>query len=642
MKLKSSILILALLVSSLAVAVPMARAVDPEFQFNPDPVIANVGTEVEIQIRLNTVGSFNAWEATIRWNKNVLKYKGITWGWLSTEDIGDFNDDYVLDSTDLGIMGAAWGAFIGDPNWNPACDLNGDGVIDSTDLGTLGAHWGHFGTPSETELAVLSPIGNELSIYEGFNDPAYENPGSTPFLLATVKFLVLSGGISNLEFLDYEHLWGAGAVLIPCTTNDGYLYTLQPFVDFTMTPANAATFNYKSARPGETITFDGSASSSADGDTITGYAWSIDGLANGTAVTTTGSFATYSKTAHDVALTVSDSGGHSYTLHKPYTVNRDISMFSIWPSMEDYQGSIEFEFVSGKYVVILVRYANIGTITEYTDNAFGDFPATAEVQLYLIHSDGTEEKIDSTYGGRLRRYWNYTQNAAALTRLYDWQPVVGVSRWKFWDLWGASPETDLHFKANFTDTATGNDPFIGDTDLANNELWFGPFDIVAGSDHDIRIEGIYEYDDCGYYTPIAPFGTAYKYYYGGKFLNPVSGVMGPFDPVQPGMQFNLTVDMSNVGAFDETGVVWHVYAGDTEIYTSTDDLDTATGYFSFEFPWDTTLFAGVYTLTVYVEPVSGETGLWATWDNNTPENNAFYGLKYFNAYDDWGVLTAHP
>jgi hypothetical protein len=648
MKLKSSILILALLVSTLAVAVPMARAVVPQFQFDPDPVIANVGTEVKIQIRLDTVGSFNAWEATIRWNKNVLQYKGITWGWLA-EDIGDFNDDYVVDSTDLGIMGSVWGMFDTDPGWlpnGPVADLDPTGNIDSTDLGILGAHWGHFKNMEVTELAVLDPIGNALSIYEGFNDPALEVPGSTPFLMATVKFLVLSGGISNLEFLDYEHIWGAGAVLIPCTTNDGYLYTLQPFVDFTMTPANSATFNYKGARAGETITFNGSASSSADGDTITGYSWSIDGGANGTAVTTTGSFATYSKTAHDVALTVSDSGGHSYTLHKPYTVNRDISIFSIWPSMEDYQGSIQFSFVSGKYVVILVRIANIGTITEYTDNTFGDFPSTARLQLWWIHEDGTEEKIyEPSSGTRIRRYWNYTAGAAALTRLYDWQPVVGVSHWKFFDLWGATPETGCYFKANFTDSVSGLYPFDGDTDASNNELMFGPFNITAGFDHDTRIEGVWTYDSVGYYLPVQPFGTTFKYGYGQKFYGIFTGAPGPFDPMPPGTISNVTVAISNVGINDET-VTWHVYAAGTEIYNSTDVLDTITGYFEFTFGWNTTLFPGLSTLTVYVEPVAGETDPagfpWATWDNNTPENRATYGLTFFNAYDDWVIQSSYP
>jgi len=57
---------------------------------------------------------------------------------------GDINGDGVVDSTDLGTMGSAWNAFLGDLNYNPACDLNGDGVVDSADLGIMGAHWNEF------------------------------------------------------------------------------------------------------------------------------------------------------------------------------------------------------------------------------------------------------------------------------------------------------------------------------------------------------------------------------------------------------------------------------------------------------------------------------------------------------------------
>lgn len=55
---------------------------------------------------------------------------------------GDINGDAVVDSTDLGILGAAWGAFTGDANYNPNADIDNNEVIDSTDLGIMGAHWG--------------------------------------------------------------------------------------------------------------------------------------------------------------------------------------------------------------------------------------------------------------------------------------------------------------------------------------------------------------------------------------------------------------------------------------------------------------------------------------------------------------------
>lgn len=56
---------------------------------------------------------------------------------------GDLNQDGSVDSTDLGILGVAWGAASGGPNWNPICDIYEDGAIDSSDLGILGVHWGY-------------------------------------------------------------------------------------------------------------------------------------------------------------------------------------------------------------------------------------------------------------------------------------------------------------------------------------------------------------------------------------------------------------------------------------------------------------------------------------------------------------------
>jgi len=55
---------------------------------------------------------------------------------------GDINEDRVVDSTDLGMLGTSWCKFSGDPFYNPNADINFDGVVDSTDLGIMGSHWG--------------------------------------------------------------------------------------------------------------------------------------------------------------------------------------------------------------------------------------------------------------------------------------------------------------------------------------------------------------------------------------------------------------------------------------------------------------------------------------------------------------------
>lgn len=57
---------------------------------------------------------------------------------------GNLNADSAVDSTDLGILGSAWGAFLGEVNYVPEADIDDNGVVDSTDLGIMGAHWGEF------------------------------------------------------------------------------------------------------------------------------------------------------------------------------------------------------------------------------------------------------------------------------------------------------------------------------------------------------------------------------------------------------------------------------------------------------------------------------------------------------------------
>jgi parallel beta-helix repeat protein len=55
---------------------------------------------------------------------------------------GDINHDRSIDSADMGLLGIAWGAFLGNPNWNAACDLNEDEAVDGSDLGWMGINWG--------------------------------------------------------------------------------------------------------------------------------------------------------------------------------------------------------------------------------------------------------------------------------------------------------------------------------------------------------------------------------------------------------------------------------------------------------------------------------------------------------------------
>ena len=49
----------------------------------------------------------------------------------------DFNQDGMVNGSDLGLLFAAWGECNGCPE-----DLNGDGLVDGSDLGLVFAAWG--------------------------------------------------------------------------------------------------------------------------------------------------------------------------------------------------------------------------------------------------------------------------------------------------------------------------------------------------------------------------------------------------------------------------------------------------------------------------------------------------------------------
>jgi len=66
-------------------------------------------------------------------------YVGIVYPLYNSPDI---NKDGTVDSSDLGILGIAWGSTSGDPNYISDADLNRDSIIDSVDLGMIGTGWG--------------------------------------------------------------------------------------------------------------------------------------------------------------------------------------------------------------------------------------------------------------------------------------------------------------------------------------------------------------------------------------------------------------------------------------------------------------------------------------------------------------------
>lgn len=58
---------------------------------------------------------------------------------------GDLNDDNVINSADLAIAKAAYGATPSSPNWSPRADFNMDGVINNFDLAYIMKNFGQSG-----------------------------------------------------------------------------------------------------------------------------------------------------------------------------------------------------------------------------------------------------------------------------------------------------------------------------------------------------------------------------------------------------------------------------------------------------------------------------------------------------------------
>lgn len=146
------------------------------------------------------------------------------------------------------------------------------------------------------------------------------------------------------------------------------------------------------------------------GNWINEYHWYVDNTYVEMGPILNHLFALYSRTAHNVTLMVVDIEGHSSVVTRMHTVDRDIAVLGIWPSMERYMGSIQFSIPVGKYVVIRVGIDNLGTIIEYTDNGKGDFPSGTNLGLYAIYPNGDERSLRSWSDVEIRRY-GYAENA---------------------------------------------------------------------------------------------------------------------------------------------------------------------------------------------------------------------------------------
>ena len=62
-------------------------------------------------------------------------------GYFSNKILGDVNGDRIVDGADFSLMGGAYRAEPGDPNWLDDADINRDGIVDGADFSIAGGNY---------------------------------------------------------------------------------------------------------------------------------------------------------------------------------------------------------------------------------------------------------------------------------------------------------------------------------------------------------------------------------------------------------------------------------------------------------------------------------------------------------------------
>jgi len=136
---------------------------DVDVTFFADLNATILGDEIVIgNLTIHSLLNGTSVVASLTWNtsgaaKGVYTVSAYAWPTLGETDTsdntfsdgqvyigipGDISADHVVDSTDLGMLGLAYGSYRGASNYASEADLNDDGVVDSVDLGLMGAYWG--------------------------------------------------------------------------------------------------------------------------------------------------------------------------------------------------------------------------------------------------------------------------------------------------------------------------------------------------------------------------------------------------------------------------------------------------------------------------------------------------------------------
>jgi len=145
--------------------------------------------------------------------------------------------------------------------------------------------------------------------------------------LATVEFQVLSAGNCTLELYD-TFLYDVNGTEITHTATGAYFYTLKPFPSFTWTPEQPI--------PGDTVTFNASASYSPANQTIVSYGWDFGDNSTGSGVIVDHAYAEYRFDPYIVNLTVTDDLDESWWLAQELRLWRDVTMSDLWPTLDDW------------------------------------------------------------------------------------------------------------------------------------------------------------------------------------------------------------------------------------------------------------------------------------------------------------------
>jgi hypothetical protein len=242
--------------------------------------------------------------------------------------------------------------------------------------------------------------------------------------LATVEFQVLSAGNCTLELYD-TFLFDVNGTEITHTTTDAYFYTTKPFPSFTWSPAQPI--------PGDTVTFDASASYSPANQTIVSYDWNFGDNSTGTGMIVDHTYTEYRSDPYIVNLTVTDDLDASWSLTQELRIWRDVTMSDLWPTLDDWNLETVDKIIPRGSLEWYGPTANTGLPEEYgpsltllaTATNIGSVDETVKVRIYI-------DRDTAVVGDEYTAYWwgpyaDWTETEAEVD--------IAAGKATGWNLW---------------------------------------------------------------------------------------------------------------------------------------------------------------------------------------------------------------